>query len=249
MDLARPSQAPHDMMNTKSIRHDWFSLLSLATLLGACGGQALDVGSNADQVQNHAGAGDVAGSGGTAAAAGGSGNNGGATTGAAGSSEPECPCSRRPGASSSFQCAMGVGETTTMDIGPAGGVLAIRAQQGKSSGVSFLLEVPPNALLDEVTATLTETSEPPPGDLIDYSPVYLVEPTDVTARFPMKLTVPFGSNHEWKSLAIYVADTVDGPFEPIGDSYTNAGFMQGSTTRFGAFLVAAPRPAALADCP
>lgn len=247
MDLARPSQAFHDMKNTKSTGYGILPLL-LVSLLGACGGQALDVGSNADQVQTHGGTGDVAGIGGTAAATGGSSYTGGAATGVGGSSEA-CPCSRRPGAFNSFQCAMGVGETLTMDVGPAGGVLVIEAQQGKSSGANFQLEVPPNALLDEVTVTLTETSEPPPRDLIDYSPVYLVEPTDVTVRFPMKLTVPFGSNIGWESLAIYVADNVDGPFEPIGDSYTNAGFMQGSTTRFGAFLVAGRRPAALADCP
>lgn len=129
--------------------------------------------------------------------------------------------------------------------------MLIQGQQGASSGVGFRIEVPPNALAEAIEITITETSEPPPADLVDYSPIYRIEPSDIGARFPIKLTVPFGGNDGSipRTLGIHLADDVTGPFEPITDNYVNAGFLQGSTERFGAFLAAAPREPAQAECP
>lgn len=179
------------------------------------------------------------------------------TTGASGTAGTDdvsavaCPCSRRPGANNSFKCARGVGESITSVVGPDGGLVSLLGQQGESSGVEFSIDVPPNSFSDDVEVRITETTDPPPADLIDYSPIYRVEPDDVAAEFPMALTVPAGGNDGVipQTLAVYFAADADSPFEPLGDSYINAGFMQASTTRFGLFLAAAPRTAAQAECP
>lgn len=162
-----------------------------------------------------------------------------------------CPCSRRPGANNSFMCAMGVGETMTQRVGLAGGQVALQAQQGTASGVDFRIDVPPNSWQEDLAVRITETAHAPPAGLVDYSPIYRVEPTDVDAQFPMRLRVPFGGNDGELpgTLAIYVAADPAGPFERIPDSYINAGFLQGSTTRFGAFIAASPRTPELAACP
>jgi hypothetical protein len=254
MDWTPESQAPEDMTNTNSIRFTRLSLFALAALSNACGGQTLDVGSNKDQAQTKGGSTggtDETGGRSSLAGSGGSSTQGGDDSGslASGPSTARCPCSRRPGVGNSFQCAMGTDETNSATIGPEGGLLEIHGQQGESSGASFLLKVPPNALPIEMTVQVTETSVAPPADLIDYSPVYLVEPTDVTAHFPMMLTVPYGNSVSLPSLAIYAADSVEGPFQPLPDSYTNAGFMQGSTMRLGAFVVAAPPNPTQVLCP
>jgi len=165
--------------------------------------------------------------------------------------DADCPCSRRPGANNSFKCAMGIGESVTQRVGAAGGSVQLTAQQGASSGVDFRIEVPPTALEADVEVQITETTNPPPADFVDYSPIYLVEPGDVSSEFQIDLTVPFGGNDGKipATLAIYAAADPAGPFERVLDSYINAGFLQGSITHFGAFFAGSPRTAAEAACP
>jgi hypothetical protein len=165
--------------------------------------------------------------------------------------EANCPCSRRPGANNSFKCAMGIGESITQRVGAAGGSVHLTAQQGASSGVDFRIDIPPTTLQADVEVQITETTDPPPADFVDYSPTYLVEPGDVSSQFPIHLTVPFGGNDGRipVTLAIYAAADAAGPFERVSDSYINAGFLQGSITSFGAFFAGSPRTAAEAACP
>jgi hypothetical protein len=144
-----------------------------------------------------------------------------------------------------------VGESTTQHVGVAGGSVRLTAQQGASSGVDFRIDVPPTTMQADVEVRITETTNPPPADFVDYSPIYLVEPGDVRSQFPIKLTVPFGGNDGGmpRTLAIYAAADPAGPFERVSDSYINAGFLQGSITHFGAFFAGSPRTAAQAACP
>ena len=165
--------------------------------------------------------------------------------------DANCPCSRRPGANNSFKCAMGMGESVTQRVGAAGGSVHLTAQQGASSGVDFRIDVPPTTVQTDVEVQITETMNPPPADFVDYSPIYLVEPGDVSSIFPIHLTVPFGGNDGEipATLAIYAAADPVGPFERVNDSYINAGFLEGSITHFGAFVAGLPRTAAEAACP
>jgi hypothetical protein len=222
----------------------------LTLVLAACGGQALDVGSNrSDDSMSLAGEGgfiSIGGFGGAPDEAPVVGGGGGGPA-----PEPACPpCSRRPGANASLRCPRGADETETALLGVDGGELTLIGQQGDASGVTFRLQVPPGALSGGVTVRLTESSAAPPADFIDYSPVYVLEPTDLELVSAAKLTVPFGNGDgTYSGLAVYVAPTEAGPFEPLADSYMNAGFMQATTTRFGAFVVASPRTPGQSTCP
>ena len=162
-----------------------------------------------------------------------------------------CPCSRRPGVNNSFKCAMGTGESITQRVGTAGGSVQLTAQQGASSGVDFRIDVPPKTMQADIEVQITETTNPPPAEFVDYSPIYLVEPGDVSSQFQIRLTVPFGGNDGEipVTLAIYAAADPAGPFERVSDSYINAGFLQGSIRHFGAFFAGSPRTAAEAACP
>ncbi|HEU4583001.1 MAG TPA: hypothetical protein VFS67_32300 [Polyangiaceae bacterium] len=146
---------------------------------------------------------------------------------------------------------MGVGESVTESIGAAGGSVQLTGQQGASSGVDFQITVPPGMLQGEIQVRITETTNAPPADFVDYSPIYAVEPGDVSSQFPIRLTVPFGGNDGAipRTLAIYAAADPEGPFERVSDSYINAGFLQGSIQHFGAFFAGAPRTEADAACP
>lgn len=162
-----------------------------------------------------------------------------------------CPCSRRPGANNSFKCPMGVGESIATILGSAGGSLDLTARQGASSGVGFKIDVPPTTLHSDVEVRITETTTPPPAEFVDYSPIYLVEPGDLSSQVRINLTVPYGGNDGRipRTLAIYAAADPQGPFERVADSYVNAGFLQGSITHFGAFFAGSPRTDAEAACP
>ena len=151
----------------------------------------------------------------------------------------------------SFQCARGVGESISQSIGVAGGSVQLTARQGASSGVDFRIDVPPTTLQADVDVQITETTNPPPADFVDYSPIYLVQPSALSSQLQIDLTVPFGGNDGEipPTLAIYAAADPAGPFERVLDSYINAGFLQGSITHFGAFFAGSPRTAAQAACP
>lgn len=235
----------------------WVVVLA-GSVLAACGGVSSSPIGKGDDLLGEAGAGQgeggsSAGTGGTTSPPGGTQGLGGSGAGTAGGpAEPVvCPCSRRPGVNNSFKCPIGYGESITQVIGPLGGEVLLQAQQGATSSVGFRIEVPPNALTEEVEITITATTDAPPADLVDYSPIFVVEPSDIAVRFPMKLTVPYAGNDGEisRSLAIRFAADATGPFEPIADYYVNAGFLQGSTTQFGAFLAAAVRTPEQAECP
>jgi hypothetical protein len=164
---------------------------------------------------------------------------------------PGCNCTRRPGPGQSFACAVGANESASAEIGPEGGTLMLMGQQGKSSGVAFSIDFPPGAFATATMVKVTETSLPPPHELIDYSPVYLVEPFGVWLAKLAAVRVPWGSTSgvTANGLAIYERDETTCAFAPLGDSYVNAGFNQGSIAHLGYLLAGAPRTAAGASCP
>jgi hypothetical protein len=157
---------------------------------------------------------------------------------------PGCRCTRRPGPGHSWECAVGAGESVTQTIGPEGGTVQLVGQQGKSSGVPFSISLPPGALAAPTTITITETTLPPPSAFIDYSPVYLVEPLGLPLEKLAFVKIPWGSTQGLQEcgIAIYTrAESGDCAFAPLGDSYVNAGFNQGSIDHLGYLFVAAPR--------
>jgi hypothetical protein len=160
-----------------------------------------------------------------------------------------CGCTRRPGAGNSSLCPAGVGEYVSMDIGPAGGTIAIAGRQGPETGVDASLAFPPTALAQPTTILLTETAIPPPSDFLDWSPVYKVEPLNLDLAAATPVQFPWGNlGGVVPDLAIWFSP--DGScFTRLPDSHTNAGFEMGSTRKLGYFLVAAARSPSTATCP
>ena len=202
--------------------------------------------------------GSTTGSGGVGGSTTGTGGNGGSTAGTGGAGGTDdaggsaaCPCTRRPGTGNSWQCPAGVGESTSMTIGPAGGKISLVAQQGKGSGVPFSLDIPPTALSQDTVVTITETSLAPPPDFIDYSPVYLVEPASLASSVRIRISLPSGNTSGMlaSALSVYAAVQWGDPFERVADSYVNAGFMQASITQFGLFFAGSPKTPAQTNCP
>ena len=77
---------------------------------------------------------------------------------------------------------MGVGESVTRRVGAAGGSVQLTARQGAASGVDFALDLPPTALQADVELRITETTTPPPADFVDFSPIYLAEPGQLSSQ-------------------------------------------------------------------
>jgi hypothetical protein len=158
-----------------------------------------------------------------------------------------CGCTRRPGVGNSFQCPAGVGEYSSASVGPAGGTVALQGRQGVESGASAQVTFAPGAIASPATITLIETAIAPPYDLLDWSPVYLVEPAGLALASPATLQLP-ASNSLSTAGDLSIWFSPDGScFTRVADSYTNAGFMQGSTRQLGYLMVGAPR--ATSTCP
>jgi hypothetical protein len=167
----------------------------------------------------------------------------------AGDAAVTCGCTRRPGVGNSFQCPTGVGEHGSASLGPAGGTVELQGRQGIESGVSAQVTFAPGAITTPLTITLIETAIPPPHDLVDWSPVYLVEPAGLAVSSPATLRLPDGNSLTTVAdLSIWFSP--DGScFTRIEDSYTNAGFMQGSTRQLGYLIVGTPRTGSTSTCP
>jgi hypothetical protein len=153
---------------------------------------------------------------------------------------PGCPCTRTLGPGNSYQCPMGVGETAYATIGPAGGELMLVGEQGKASGVAFAIEIPTGAVASDTRISVTETDLPPPSGVLDFSPVYLLEPRGLALAKVAGLQIPWSSNQSLipNALGIYARDESGScAFKRLTDSYTNAGFEQASLTDLGYLLV------------
>jgi hypothetical protein len=125
-------------------------------------------------------------------------------------------------------------------MGPEGGTVTLMDAAGTKDGVPFSLTIPPGALNGPTTITVTEDLVPPAR----FAPTtrgYKVEPLELRFALPVPMHVPWGeTNMGGPSFAIYTSP--DSCSEPsrLGDSYVNAGFLQGTTTRLGVFFAGTP---------
>ena len=168
--------------------------------------------------------------------------SGGGGSGGAGYDGPSlaCRCSRRSDADDP-QCPRGEGAQTEGVIGPDGGSIELKAEQGTASGVAFLLRFPIEAYATDTTVVLTETEEPPPADFVDFSPLYRVE-ADAEPDGEVALQLPWGNKagSVGQELSIYYSPDLDADWERVPDSYVNAGFMQGSFIGLGYYFAGYP---------
>ncbi len=145
-----------------------------------------------------------------------------------------CLCSRRDPIPAG-DCARGAGESASATIGPAGGTLTLMGQQGHSSGVAFSITFPPNAIATPTVVTVTETTTLPPEGMVDWSPVYRLEPVGLTLAAPARVQVPFmqGRGSAAGSPALFWSNASSCALERLPSSYSNAGFNQANVGRLG----------------
>jgi hypothetical protein len=144
-----------------------------------------------------------------------------------------CLCTRRD-LDPAGMCPRGVDQSATAMIGRDGGTVTLVGQQG-----TIALVFPPTALAFLTTITVTETSIPPPQGFVDYSPIYRVDPIDITFSAPVGVTVPFsngrGSDTFDGNLALFWSTSVAEPFEleRLTGSSPNAGVIEAAILNGG----------------
>ncbi|HTQ06068.1 MAG TPA: hypothetical protein VMI54_19535 [Polyangiaceae bacterium] len=149
----------------------------------------------------------------------------------------DCPCSRSFGSPLAGGCPVGTDASSSAFIGPEGGTVTVQTVSGTSSAQLF-----PNSLTDSIRISLTELNSPTPDGFIDYSPIYQVGPPGVDLPNGGVITLPY-SNSIAKinpALAIYTADSLDGPWTKLDDTYPDAGFDMATLLRTGFFFMGYP---------
>ncbi len=131
--------------------------------------------------------------------------------------------------------------------------MTLEGRQGAASGVAAEVDFPPGAVASTTDVTLIETGIAPPLDLLDWSPVYLVQPAGLVLGFPARIDLPWSNGTLAGSmtpsdLAIWFSP--DGTcFTRLSDFADNAGFEMGTLPQLGYLIVASPRAASTASCP
>jgi hypothetical protein len=166
-----------------------------------------------------------------------------------------CPCTRRDG-QGSLNCPVGTGKYWGSIVGPEGGVVVLDGTPS-TLGVPVKLTVPYGALTEAHAITITETRCPPPDAYHDWSPVYQIDPPDLTFVTPAALEMPFeakdpdpaGSSGFVVPKTVSIYESHGGAFTRLPDSYVNAGFSQATVKQLGSFFVGYPKPDAQFACP
>lgn len=162
----------------------------------------------------------------------------------------DCKCTRRPAGAPSRRCPWGSGSSSSEAIGEQGGIVRLSGTLS-TVGVATQLKIPAGALQESIQLTITELKTAPPAGYVDYSPVYRVDPLDLMLESPGEIILGF-SNQDGlipNALSIYHADTPEGPFTRIPDSYINAGFLQATLMRGGYYFASYVTPEELRPCP
>ncbi|HLK91855.1 MAG TPA: hypothetical protein VKZ18_18330 [Polyangia bacterium] len=160
---------------------------------------------------------------------------------------PGCPCTRRPGVGNSYLCPMGAGATQFAQVDPQGTNVLLFGVLSQTTNVPISIQFPAGAVDVPTVVSITETTVPPPAGLLDWSPVYLIEPRGLVLHKVAKLGIPFSNVTTVPGdLAIYArSEAAACAFAPIGDSQTTVtqgsqGFTQASLTQLGYVMVASP---------
>lgn len=167
------------------------------------------------------------------------------------SAPTNCPCSRRPGENNSFMCPPGTGQASFASIGKQGGTLTLNGTPS-TKGVAVTVAIPANAFASLVVISITETTLAPPAGYVDASPVYDIEalPAGTILPQPVPVNIPFQNSIGTYPQQLSIYASTDGvQYTRVQDTYINAGFLQGSLSKFGYVFAGYPMSAAeLATC-
>ena len=163
-----------------------------------------------------------------------------------------CVCTRRDAVPTGQGCAKGVGESVTATIDSSGGTLTLNGQQGIASGVPFKLTIPPTALSAPTVIKVTETAMPPPAGMVDWSPVFLVEPVGLVFATPVAMQIPFlngrGSAQFDSNMSVFWSGQQTCNLARLPSGYVNAGFMTANITRGGYAIVGYAQQGSVPSC-
>jgi hypothetical protein len=152
----------------------------------------------------------------------------------------DCRCSRQCGARNDFRCPRGTGTSKTRLIGSEGGTVELTGTRS-TVGVSVRLDIPANALSEPTLITITELRALEASDYVDWSPIYRFEPLGLILKVPAELRMPWSNTDgPIDDVTLLQSASAQGPYEAIADSYTNAGFNQGSLLELGHVFVGVP---------
>lgn len=105
-----------------------------------------------------------------------------------------CVCTRRD-AVPAGNCNRGTGESVSATIGPEGGTLTLEREpvdfRERQLPDRFSIRFPPGAILTPTLITVTELAEPPPSDMVDWSPMYRIEPVGLALEVLAEVEVRF----------------------------------------------------------
>jgi hypothetical protein len=162
-----------------------------------------------------------------------------------------CGCTRRPtGVADPLRCPAGLGEYVSTVIGPSGGTLEIQGREYVPTGITAQVTFPPTAIATPTAIVLTETAIPPPSDLLDWSPVYRIEPVGLALAYPTSVRFPSSNQFNYIPGDLTIWFSADGScFSPLPNSYLNTDILFGSTQALGYFVVGEPRSASTVACP
>ena len=152
-------------------------------------------------------------------------------------------------------CPPGTGQAASTSIGSKGGTVTLDGTPS-TKGVPVTLTIPANGFSRPVDVTIAETALAPPAapptGYVDESPVYDIEGSPLVIPLPGPATVslPFQNNSNLVASQLGIYTSSDGiTYSRVQDSYINAGFLQGSLSRFGFLFAGYPQTAAdLAAC-
>jgi hypothetical protein len=171
------------------------------------------------------------------------------------SPQPGCPCTRRPGAGNSYLCPLGAGAVQFAEVDPQGTNVLLFGVLSQTTNVPISIQFPAGAVDVPTVVSITETTVPPPAGLLDWSPVYLIEPRGLVLHKVATLGIPFSNAAKVPGdLAIYERNEAGAcTFEPIGDSQATVvqaseGFVKSSLTQLGYVMVASPQTVDPSTC-
>lgn len=161
-----------------------------------------------------------------------------------------CRCTRRLMIAPGHRCPPGGGESAMAVIGPAGGTLSLKGTQGIASGVDLELVVPEGALAVPTKVTVVELTSAPPGQYVDWSPLYRFEPQGLVLQVPARLRMPWSNTDGLVDADLAIRWSTDGgaSFVSLPSNYVNAGFNQATIDRLGVGFVGSSPAAAGTAC-
>jgi len=154
-----------------------------------------------------------------------------------------CPCSRSLDSAPSMWCPRGADVAVTATLGPQGGTVTLDGTPD-TLGVPFQIQIYPNSLTATTDITLRELSVSPPAGFTDFSPIYEIDPPGLTFEQGGAIQVNevnvANGRVSWQDLAIYAAESADGPWRKLDDQQPNAGFTTATLLSTGFFFIGRP---------